>query len=44
MTNSEEWYGKIADIENSILKERYGNMNISSSEGARNKCSSECNE
>ena len=32
MTNSEEWYGKMADNENSILKESYGNMTLSSSE------------
>ena len=31
MTNSEEWYGKMADNENSILKESYGNMTLSSS-------------
>ena len=32
MTNSEEWYGKMLDNENSILKERYGNtMTLSSS-------------
>ena len=31
MTNSEEWYGKMADNENSILKETYGNMTLSSS-------------
>ena len=30
MTNSEEWYGKMADNENSILKESYGNMTLSS--------------
>ena len=31
MTNSEEWYGKMADNENSILKESYGNMTLSCS-------------